>query len=191
MILKLASLCSVVLAAVLSISSAFAYNTTSSPPKGWIVTGSAPQQFVFGTEKCANSKCAFIKSKTDTPSGFGTLMQEISANQYIGKRLRLSAMLRTADANHAQLWMRMDAADGKMLGFYNMDDRPVTGTTNWKRYSLVLDVPEGTQDIAFGMFLDGKGEVWAEDFRLDPVGKDVPVSSTPLSKSPVNMNFDE
>ena len=84
----------------------------------------------------------------------------------------------------------MDAADGERLGFCNCDDGP-DGTTNWERYSLVLDVPERTQDIAFGMFLDGKGEVWAEDFRLDPVGKDVQVSSTPLSKSPVNMNFDQ
>lgn len=189
--LKSTTLCTVILAAVLSISSAFADNTTSPPPKGWIVTGSAPQQFVFGSEKCANGKCAFIKSKTDTPNGFGTLMQEIYADHYIGKRLRLSALLKTAGANHAQLWMRMDGADGKMLGFYNMDDRPVTGTTDWKRYSLVLDVPEGTTLIAFGMFLDGKGEMWAEDFRLDPVSKNVPVSSTPLSKAPLNMNFEQ
>ncbi|MDE2500874.1 MAG: hypothetical protein KGL56_11855, partial [Alphaproteobacteria bacterium] len=155
MMLKSTNLCTAILVAALSMLPALADNTTSSPPKGWFVTGSAPRDFVFGTEKCTNGKCAFIKAKTDTPSGFGTLMQEIAADKYIGKRLRLSAMLKTDDANHAQLWMRMDGADGKMLGFYNMDDRPVTGTTDWKRYSVVLDVPEGTQDIAFGMFLNG------------------------------------
>lgn len=172
-------------------SSMFAAETTGSPPKGWFVAGSAPQQYVFGTEKCADGKCAFIKAKTETPTGFGTLMQLIAADKYIGKRLRLSATLRTAGANRAQLWMRMDGADSKMLGFYNMDDRPVIGTTDWKRYSLVLDVPEETKAIAFGMFLNGKGQVWAEDFKLEPVGKDVPVSSTQLPKTPLNLNFDQ
>lgn len=180
-------LCMAFLVMALSPASA---DPANAPPKGWMIAGSAPQQYVFGTDKCDNGKCAFIKSKTATPSGFGTLMQLIAADAYRGKRLRLSAMLKTADANRAQLWMRMDGADSKPLGFYNMDDRPVTGTTRWKRYSLVLDVPQGTQDIAFGMFLNGKGQVWAEDFKLEPVGKDVPVSSTQLPKVPQNMDFD-
>jgi len=181
----------VVLAAALCLSPVFAANSTSSPPKGWFITGSAPQQYVFGTQKCANGKCAFIKAKTNKPTGFGTLMQEIVADNYRGKRLRLSAMLKTTDANRAQLWMRMDGPNHKMLGFYNMDDRPVTGTTNWKRYSLVLNVPQETKGIAFGMFLNGKGEVWAEDFRLEPVSNSVPVSNMQLPQAPVNMDFDQ
>ncbi len=191
MMFKLAILCTAILSAVFSISPAFAGDTTRSPPKGWFITGSAPQQYVFGTENCTNGKCAFIKAKTGTPSGFGTLMQEVVADNYLGKRLRLSALLKTVDADRAQLWMRMDAADGQILGFYNMDDRPVTRTTDWKRYSVVLDVPKGTKDIAFGMFLNGKGEVWAEDFRLEPVSKDVPVSVARLPKAPLNMDFDQ
>lgn len=188
---KSTTLGTAVLAAALCLSPVAAAGSMSLPPKGWIITGSAPQQYVFGTEKCANGKCAFIRARTDHPSGYGTLMQEIVADNYLGKRLRLSAMLKTADANRAQLWMRMDGPNHKMLGFYNMDDRPVTGTTNWKRYSLVLEVPQETKGIAFGMFLDGKGEVWAEDFRLEPVSKSVPVSSMQLPKAPVNMDFDQ
>ena len=120
MILKLATLRPVTLAAALSISSAFADNSTISAPKGWIVTGSAQEQFVFGTEKCANTKCAFIKSKTDTPNGFGTLMQEISANQYIGKRLRLSALLETDRANHASLWMAHGCSGWREAGLLQL-----------------------------------------------------------------------
>lgn len=189
--MKLKSLTLAMLAVVLSASSSFAADTPSAPPKGWFVAGSTPAQYVFGTDKCANGKCAFIKAKTEAPTGFGTLMQMIAADKYLGKRLRLSAMLKTSGANRAQLWMRMDGADSKMLGFYNMDDRPVTGTTDWKRYSLVLDVPEETQGIAFGVFLNGKGQLWAEDFKLEPIGKDVPVSITQLPKAPLNMNFDQ
>lgn len=178
-----------IVAALLSMPPVLADDAASIAPKGWIIAGSAPQQYVIGSEKCANGKCAFIKARSGAPTGYGTLMQEVAADNYRGKRLRLSALLKTADAGRAQLWMRMDGADSKMLGFYNMDDRPVTGTNDWKRYSLVLDVPEGTQDIAFGMFLNGKGEVWAEDFRLEAVGKDVPVSNFQMPKAPVNLNF--
>ena len=89
----------------------------------------------------------------------------------------------------------MDGPDKEMLGFYNMDDRPVTGTTDWKRYDVVLDVPEKTVAIAFGFFLNGKGEVWANDFKLEGVAKVVPLSEMPskhqLSKAPVNLNFAE
>lgn len=187
--LKSLALVTAMLAVVLSAS--FAADTMSSPPKGWFVAGTTPDQYVFGTDKCANSKCAFIKAKADAPTGFGTLMQMIAADKYIGKRLRLSAVLKSSHVFRAQLWMRMDGPDNKMLGFYNMDDRPVTGTTDWKRYSLVLDVPEETKAIAFGVFLNGKGQVWAEDFKLEPVAKDVPVSNTPLPKTPLNLGFDQ
>lgn len=187
--LKSTILAPAVLAAALSLSPAFAADTPSSPPKGWYMTGTAPQQFIFGTEKCAKSKCAFIKARNDSPSGFGTLMQMVGADRYLGKRLQLSAMLKTAGADHAQLWMRMDGPKSEMLGFYNMDDRPVTGTTDWKRYSVVLDVPDGTKAIAFGVFLNGKGALWIQDFKLDLVGKDVPVSISELPKTPVNLDF--
>ena len=35
----------------------------------------------------------------------------------------------------AQLWMRLDG-EQKTLGFDNMDDRAVTGTTGWQKYEI-------------------------------------------------------
>jgi hypothetical protein len=166
------------------------------PAKGWFIAGSDPQDFDFGTERIPGGpgKSAYIKSKTGSPAGFGTLMQTIAADNYHGQRLKLSALVKTQDAARAQLWMRMDGPSGEMVGFYNMDDRPVTGTTDWKRYSLVLDVPANTVDIAFGYFLNGRGEAWATDFKLDPVSKDTPVSKfpdRPMPKAPVNADFSQ
>ena len=161
------------------------------PAKGWAIAGSNPQGFDFGTERISGApgKSAYIKSKSASPSGFGTVMQTIAADNYRGQRLRLSALVKTADAVRAQLWMRLDGPSEKIVGFYNMDDRPVTGTTDWKRYSLVLDVPPETDDIAFGFFLNGRGEVWATNFKLEPVSKDTPVSAPPIPKAPVNTDF--
>ena len=170
----------------------------AEPIKGWFVTGSKPAEYDFGKEHVAGSAgaySAFIHAKLAKPTGFGTLMQEIAADNYRGKRLRLSARLKSADANRAQLWMRIDGPDrGKSLAFYNMDDRPVTGTTDWKRYEVVLDVADNAVGVAFGFFLDGKGETWADDFKLEVVDNSVPASAqlgSLLAKDPANLNFDQ
>jgi len=164
--------------------------------KGWMLSGSNPEAYACGLETVAGQpgKSVFIKAKSATPTGFATVMQMIAADQYRGKRLRLTAHLKSADAAKVQLWLRVDGPDGKSLRFYNMDDRPVTGTTGWASYSVVLDVPPEAVNVAFGYFLYGKGEAWAKGFALTPVGKEVPESvmtARTFPKAPANLNFDQ
>jgi hypothetical protein len=46
--------------------------------------------------------------------------------------------------------------------------------------------------ICYGFFLaGGRGEAWADGLKLEPVGKDVPVSQRQLPKSPINLGFDQ
>jgi hypothetical protein len=163
---------------------------------GWFLSGDNPAGYTCGTETAPGDagKSSFIKAKSEAPTGIATLMQQIAADAYRGKRLRLTAAMKTANAGRAQLWMRVDGADRKMLAFYNMDDRPVTGTSDWKPYTVVLDVPQDAAGIAFGYFLGGQGEVWAKDLVLSVVGNDVPVSGAKpvdLPKTPSNLSFDQ
>ncbi|MDE1987176.1 MAG: transcriptional regulator [Alphaproteobacteria bacterium] len=184
-------------AAAISLTHALATDAAGEMPiKGWVIAGSDPQEYEIGTTHVAgvSGTCVFIKARTTSPSGFATLTQEIAADNYRGQRLRLSAQIKTDDAAAAQLWMRVDGPKRKILRFYNMGDRPVVGTTGWKRYDVVLDVPSDAVHVLFGYFLNGGGTVWSRDFKLEPVGKDVPVSvfpSKPLPKTPANMNFDQ
>ena len=62
----------------------------------------------------------------------------------------MSGYLKTSEVTKAQMWMRVDGANTKILSFDNMDSRPVRGTTSWTRYEIVLDVPADSIDIAFG-----------------------------------------
>lgn len=171
--------------------------TFDRPAKGWWTTGSAPQDFDFAITQsgCVAVKCAFIRAKGSNPGGFGTLMQQLAPDNYIGKRVRVSAMIKTFGAERAGLWLRIDGPNGQQLGFFNMDEHPITGTTDWKRYSAVLDVPPAAVGVAFGYFLYGKGQAWADDFKLETVDKDVPVSASsgakPLPKAPTNLGFDQ
>ena len=149
---------------------------TDNAPKGWFHAGDHPQNYEMGLDKAikhggrASAHISFIADKAE---GFGTLMQAFKADVYRGKRLRMSAWMRTEGADSAQLWLRLDSAKG-MVGFDNMGNHGVSGTTDWKKYELTLDVPAETVGVAFGVLVSGKGQVWVDDFTFEAVGKDAP-----------------
>lgn len=160
---------------------------------GWKMGGSVPQDYEFGTTQIDSVSCAYIKAKNGYSPGDGRLSQKISADDYRGKRLRLSALMKTGGSAYARLWMEINGPDGKPLAYYGMADRPVTGTTDWTRYDVVLDVPSDAATIGFGYSLLG-GAAWARDFKLELVGTDVPLSPralTTLPDAPVNMDFSQ
>lgn len=69
----------------------------------------------------------------DEAKGFGTLTQWFRADEYRGKRLRMTAYVRTSGVERwAGLWMRIDGKEKTGLAFDNMMRRPVKGTTDWK-----------------------------------------------------------
>jgi len=64
----------------------------------------------------------------------------------------------------------------RLLGFDNMDDRPVTGTTEWTQYAIVLDVPDDAIMFFFGVFQVGPGASWFDDLTLEVVDESVPTT---------------
>jgi hypothetical protein len=155
----------------------FAMDTNS-----WFLAGSTPQDYTYGidpTLKLYGKTAAYLKAKVAQPTGFGTLMQEFQGSEYRGKRLHLSAIIQSQGVEQqAGLWMRVDDDAGNTLSFDNMQNRPITGTTNAKRYDIVLDVPTTSSGIYFGILLSGTGQVWLGDVQFDIVGTDVPTTGS-------------
>jgi hypothetical protein len=113
--------------------------------------------------------------KTDQ-SGFGTLMQQFPAGSYVGKRVRFSAYVKSENVmRSAVLWMRVDGATG-WLALDNMFERAIRGTTEWKLYEVVLDVPESAVGVALGILLDGPGQVWLNGGNIEIVSSAIPVT---------------
>jgi hypothetical protein len=150
-------------------------------PKGWAngtPANAHSSDYVTGldtTEKHSGEASAYIKLVAAKSEGFSTLSQGVRAENYRGKRVRLSAFVKARDVEHGALWFRVDTVEN-IAGFDNMDKRPIMGTTDWKKYQLVLDVPQDAVVVPFGFMLMGNGELWADDFQLDVVGPDVPVT---------------
>jgi hypothetical protein len=173
-----------------------AFPVLGAAPPGWAVAGSAPADYDFAVDTSTAASGKTSASITAKPGakkdGFGALMQTVAADDYRGARWRLSGYLRVEAADRALMWMRVDGSGGKILAFDNMDSRPVSGTTGWKQYNIVLDVPPESVDIAFGFLLVGSGKLWGDGFRLENVDATVPVTASGpvLARAPANPDFE-
>lgn len=168
-------------------------------PAGWFPAGSHPQDYDMGvdlTTTHGGKASGYIKSKAPAPRGFGTLMQQFKADIYRGERLRLSGYAKAEKIeNWAGLWVRVDGAKNEMLSFDNMSNRPLKGTTDWGKHEIVLDVPGNSAIVAFGILLQGKGQVWADDLKFEVVSRDVPTTDMKetgegVPRQPLNLDFE-
>ena len=150
--------------------------------EGWAndnPTHDADKSYAIGIPKngrLPGKRSATLMSTVEKPQSYGTLMQNFQpGEEYRGKRIRLSAYLRTQEvAKEAGLWIVI--YDKKHPEGRNMEKAPIKGTTDWTRYEWVLDVPDTAQMISFGIDLTGRGKVGVDHFKIEAVGSEVPVS---------------
>lgn len=169
-------------------------------PAHWHAAGSEPKKYDMGLDKGAGPQgknAATIKSKDRHPNGFGTLMQTCVADKYLGKRIRLSGYMKSENvADWAGFWLRVDGTNGaRALAFDNMQNRAIKGTTDWKKYDIVLNVPLTASSFSYGALLSETGQIWFTDLNFEIVDNSVPttgsceVCSLP-EQQPVNLNFE-
>lgn len=164
-------------------------------PDGWIKSVKYPSHYTITTEASEDGKKYIVMTSTKTiEREFGNLMQTFSAKKYINKRVRFSGKIKTENAKDgAAFWMRVDGNDKtKSLAFDNMQNRKPNGTTDWKYYELVLDVPEGAEAIFIGMMLLQEGKAMFSDLNFEEVDNDVPTTSmvpSTLPQEPVNLDL--
>lgn len=166
-------------------------------PDGWFAAHpSRSEYFRMGIDP-ANPGIARIEARKGVsiaPDITGVMMQSFSASAYRGKRLSLSAELKTQGAALGTIWMRVDPANGRYLAFDNMLDRgedgPLQGNSDWAERRVVLDVPEGADSIHFGFFLQGSGAVLARRFALGVAADECPVTGRGrFPDDPINLGF--
>jgi len=143
----------------------------------WFLAGSDRSAYEMGPDDIVTYKgtaTRYLMSTRPEPAGFGTMMKNVGAEEYRGKRVRMSAYVKSENVETwTALWMRVDGEGGGMLSFDNMGDRPIAGTTDWTQHEIVLDVPENSAKIAHGILLGNKGKVWIHDLQFEVVGNDV------------------
>jgi hypothetical protein len=173
-------------------------------PTGWIYHATNKDDFEVGldlSEKHSGTRSGYLKSVVENPKPFGNLMSYFAPEEYLDKRLRMSAWVKTElVSGTAQLWLRVDG-DWKSAAtqrgcFDNMDDRPIVGSTAWRKYELVVDIPKTSTGVAFGLMLLGKGQTWLDDVSFEQVSEDVPLTGKYASgfrktARPENLSFED
>jgi hypothetical protein len=169
-------------------------------PKAWFVAGSKPQNYDMGIDQQEgrNGKnVATIKSKSKkSRRGFGTLMQQCAPGKFLGKRVRMSGLMKSKDVRRwAGFWFRVDKRSGGPLSFDNMHGRAIKGSTDWMRYEIVLDVPLHATNLAYGALLVGGGQIWFDDINFEVVTNAVSTTNDsnltmPLDE-PSNLDFEQ
>lgn len=168
-------------------------------PEGW-QDGSGDRDGCFSMGLDAERPgCAVIRS---TPladhmptSQFATLSQAIAAEPYLGGAIRVTCQLASKNLDGSgTIWLRVDGQKAQAIRFDNLLDQPgvpLTGTQDWKRFSIALDVPEEAVSIYFGFLLRGRGTLWARGFTVEQVAAtDAPVRRRGYRNDrPTNLGF--
>ncbi|WP_105385925.1 glyoxalase superfamily protein [Neorhizobium alkalisoli] len=175
-------------------------------PPGWLHIGFVDtQRYRSGLDPSspgtAMVECTVGRDVELGNERFAGLGQSIDAEEYRGRKLRLTANLRAENANVGTIWLRVDGQPGSVLRFDNMLQREIDGaiygTSGWIERMIVLDVPDEAQSIHYGFFMKGYGKVWARNFRLKiaPDGTET-TNMTPKTperriflKEPSNLDF--
>jgi len=127
--------------------------------------------------------------------GAVVINQMFPADEFRGKRVRWSAMIKTEDVipyespgaflPGANLSMRIDeglnrtSASVLVAGFSR--DPGFAGDTNWVLVEIVADVPLEAGSITTGFNMAGSGKAWITGPRFEVVGPGVPVTVLPRS----------
>lgn len=175
-------------------------------PAGWFPTGfTETKRYRIGLDRTSPG-CALIESVVDRSADldkelFACMMQSIDAEPYRGTGLKLTAMLRTENADCGTIWMRVDGKEHLPIHFDNMMSRetngPISATTGWTSRSIVLEIPEEAASIHYGFFLKGYGKVWARNFSIEMVSAAAMITEISkqqsgqraLPRQPINLGF--
>ena len=148
----------------------FEQNEKGSPSK-WENFGSNDYKIYTDSAFAKSGKfSAVIENKAEI-SDYKAISISLPGN-YDGKFIRLSGYIKTENITngYAGLWMRIDPE----IAFDNMNKNGVTGTTDWKKYEIVLPLkPNKTEKIVIGGLLIGKGKMWLDNLEVSIDGKDL------------------
>lgn len=167
-------------------------NLLNEKPIGWDLVD--VPNYIIGidsTDFKSGNHSLSIACNEGEPS-YSLVAFEIPEN-YEGKKITLSGYIKTKDVKNgfAGLWMRIDPS----IAFDNMQNRGITGTTEWTKYEITLDLfPDQTERVVIGALLVGSGKMWVDDFNVSVDGTTI-TELKPLLKeiepAKLDKEFDE
>ena len=153
-------------------ATATATATDTSPPSignrhtkvgnGWFLSGGGKDAYEAIYEP-GNDPRVVVKQQSDPMGRWMTLMKNVAAAPYIG-RVRVSVKTQGV-TGRGELWARTARP-------HSPEDAPSTTTklpetAEMTPYEVVIDVPDGSRVIEYGVSLAGPGQFWVGRDAID------------------------
>lgn len=136
--------------------------------KDWEVFGNGDYKIDYDKHISHSGKVSGSIESIDDKGEFKALSYTIPAN-FGGKKIKLTGYIKTENVagGWAGLWMRIDP----QIDFDNMKSRGITGTTDWKKYEIELNLNPSAKTIVVGGLLVGTGKIWVDHLEVTINGK--------------------
>jgi hypothetical protein len=109
-----------------------------------------------------------------------------------GKRVRLSAWIKTTDvSNWAGLQFDLTSR-GKIVSHDDMASKPASGTTDWRQYDSIAQVPNDLAAVKIYIILHGPGQIWFDNTQIQLAPAEAPLTDDHLwhKSSPVPLLYE-
>lgn len=158
-------------------------------PVGWLDFGNGDYVLAVDDQEAQSGKQSVSIESAGGKGDYHAWSYTIPA-KYEGQKIKLTGYLKTENVadGWAGLWLRLDPR----VAFDNMEQRGITGTTDWKQYEIELDYDsKKVTDIVLGSLLVGKGKVWMDDLKLTIDGNSLAqVPAKKLLPAQLDKEFD-
>jgi len=135
-----------------------------------------------------------ISNQDAQPLSSASLSHEgFLADNYLGKRLRMYACLKTEDVKHVMVSIEVNGSK-EARRLRQVSTPAIRGTHDWTEYEIVFDVPNDTTLIKFALHMMGAGRVWLDRVDFEVVDSSVLLTEdagprVPFPEEPQNTHF--
>lgn len=140
------------------------------------VPASQSAKFEFDTKlACDGEQSLALKNfdpKVQVPLSFSQAIFSNELAKWQGRELKISACLRTEEAEFADVRVEAIDAKGKSIDWLSLTGGGIGGTREWKKSEVSLIVSEGIAMLRVHCVLQGQGAAWFDDVRLTVVSLD-------------------
>lgn len=163
-------------------------------PKGWLRWGTPTSGYEMGSD----DKVFYVNAVSGTlkalakreDSDFACFSQKFGAPPYRSKRIRLTGFVKMQDVTgYCGLVMRVLDIYSSDITVENTYDLSSSGTSDWTKHEIVMDVPERAGVISIGANITGGGQMWFDGLAFEEVGTDVSLTFSQFKAGPLNLNF--
>ena len=154
----------------------------SGNPRGWDLSYYQRNKYEIKLDSLIKRQGKYsVSLSSNDKTDNGAIVYTIP-KKFKGKQVILIGYLKTENVSEgfAGIWLRVNGPRGKELAFESMKNQHLSGTNDWKEYTI--SVPYNEQEsisIEMGALLIGKGKVWVDSMR-------VYIDEKPIDKAPIS-----